>query len=85
MREGAGGERSRVREVADGRDGAERGDGAAGRRGYVCAGRAERPRRESSDLGEISAGSRRDLGGISAGSRRGRPVFRLENSHFGES
>ena len=55
MREGAGGERSRVREVADGRDGAERGDGAAGE--AVCAGRAERPRRESSDLGEISARS----------------------------
>ena len=45
VREGAGGERSRVREVADGRDGAERGDGAAG----VAArrGGAERPRRES--------------------------------------
>ena len=55
MREGAGRERSRVREVADGRDGAERGDGAAG----VAArrGGAERPRRESSDLGEISARS----------------------------
>ena len=38
MREGAGGERSRVREVADGRDGAERGDGAAGE--AVCAGGA---------------------------------------------
>ena len=41
--------------AADGRDGAERGDGATGE--AVCAGGAERPKRESSDLGEISARS----------------------------